>query len=108
MKAKEYLRLNRDGLVIISALEEYLHNMCKKNYDWDQVNMYSVPLINSPRHKGHYISVTFNVPFRKIKYWVDGRDVEEVNYHGYSDAEMATTILSWNGYNFLSELEYFI
>lgn len=108
MKAREYLKLNRTADRVLVALDEYLTGICGKGYDWNTVNVFDITLINSKNYHGHRINVSLNLPSRKVKYWLDGSNVEVDNYYGYSDAEMATTIISWNGYNFLSELDYFI
>ena len=107
MKAGEYIRLNRNAVAEIRALDAYLMRTCNKRYDWNQINVYDIPVINGI-HRRRHVSVTFNLPSLKVKYWVDGQLMEEDSYHGYDDFEMANAIEDWNGRCFLCELEYFI
>lgn len=107
MKAKELVKFDRSINIILSALDGYMNDLCKKRYDWTMVNLYHIPLINGNYH-GHHVQVTFNLPGRKVKYWLDGENVEVDNYYSYDSEDMAMAISGWNGRNFLGEFDFFI
>jgi hypothetical protein len=108
MKAKDYLKLDRTADRVLDALDDYLAGICGGRYDWNQINIFDIPLISSPRHHGHKINVSLNLPGRKVKYWLDGDNVQTDSYHGYDDNEMAAAIANWNGWNFVGEFDFFI
>lgn len=108
MKAKEYLKLDWQADRVITALNDYLTNLCGMRYDWGQVNVYDIPLISSPDYRGHRIYVALNLPSRKVKYYLDGDNVQTDSYYGYDDNELAFAIANWKGRDFLGELDFFV
>lgn len=108
MKAREYLKLNRTADRVLVALDEYLNRLCGIRYDWEKENVFDIPLIRSNNYYKHRIYVNFNLPSRKVKYWIDGNNVEVDNYYGYDDNELATAIFGWEGRDFLGEFDFFI
>lgn len=107
MKAKELTKLDRSVNYILFALDGYMLNLCGKRYDWNTINLYHIPLING-NYKGNQVQVTFNLPGRKVKYWLNGKNVEVDNYYSYDSEDMAMAVSEWNGRNFLGEFDFFI
>lgn len=108
MKATDYLKWNRKAGRIFSELDAYMYDLCRKKYEWNQISVYDIPLLQSPNYRGHRIAVTLSIPTRKVKYWLDGRNVETDNYYGFDDEDFASAIAGWTGRAFLAEFYAFI